>query len=146
MVARMSQSVCSNDARARAVIENVEPQIDGGRFPIKRVIGDTVTVEADIFADGHDAVSAAVLYRRCAEEEWSRAPLQPLINDRWRGKFKVEHVGTYQYAVTGWIDQFATWKRDLAKRIAANQDIAIDLLVGADLVRNSAARAHGSDR
>jgi starch synthase (maltosyl-transferring) len=142
----MSQSVCSNDARARAVIENIEPQIDGGRFPIKRIIGGTVTVEADVFADGHDAVSAAVLYRFCGDQLWSRALLQPLINDRWRGQFTVEHVGTYHYAVTGWIDKFATWTRDLTKRIAANQDIAVDLLSGADLVRDSAARAHGSDR
>jgi starch synthase (maltosyl-transferring) len=141
----MSQSIPSNDARARVVIENVEPRIDDGRFPIKRVVGDSVVVEADVFADGHDTVAAAVLYRFEKDHDWRRAPLRPLVSDRWIGDFQVEHVGAYHYAVAGWIDYFATWKRDLAKRVAAGQDVRVDLLIGAELARQAAARAQGGD-
>src|SRR3954469_13486133 len=91
--------------RSRVVIENVSPQIDCGRFPIKRVVGDSVAVEADIFGDGHDAIGAALLYR-FGEGEWLRSPMRPLVNDRWAAEFPIEEIGSYQYKVAGWIDRF----------------------------------------
>jgi starch synthase (maltosyl-transferring) len=134
------------EGRSRVVIERVEPEIDDGRFPIKRVVGDTVHVEADAFADGHDSIAVMLLYRHERDQEWSRAPMRALVNDRWEAEFAVQQLGTYVYRVEGWIDQFTTWKRDLAKRIAANQDVAVDLLIGADLVHQAAERAAGGDR
>jgi starch synthase (maltosyl-transferring) len=134
------------DGRSRVVIENIVPQVDCGEFPVKRVVGDTVAVEADVFGDGHDAVTAALQYRFEGEKDWSQIAMQPLINDRWTAEFPVEHLGTYRYAVVGWIDHFTTWRNDLRKRIQAGQDVAVDLLIGADLVRLAADRAQDNDR
>ena len=81
------------DGRARVVIEGVRPQIDGGLFPVKRVAGDRVTVEADVFADGHDSITAVVTYRHCDEASWTEVPLRELVNDRWTADFVVEQIG-----------------------------------------------------
>jgi starch synthase (maltosyl-transferring) len=133
------------DGRKRVVIESVQPEIDAGRFPIKRIAGDTVEVEADVFADGHDRVTARLLYRLQGVSSWTAVPMQPLGNDRWRGEFPVANTGEYFYTVAGWIDHFDTWRSDLEKRIAAGQDIRVDLLIGAQLVEQAVARAEGED-
>jgi starch synthase (maltosyl-transferring) len=130
-----------HDCRARVVIESIEPQVDGGRFLAKRVVGDRVVVEADVFADGHDVVSAKVEFRHDNDALWSSTVMRPLANDRWTAVFPVERLGRYIYRVCGWVDRFATWRRDLEKRIAADQDIDIDLLIGAELLERAAAAA-----
>ena len=122
------------DGRKRVVIESVQPEIDAGRFPIKRIAGDSVEVEGDVFADGHDHVAARLLYRPQGVSSWTAVPMQPLGNDRWRGEFPVANIGEYFYTIAGWIDHFDTWRSDLEKRIAAGQDIRVDLLIGAQLV------------
>ena len=127
--------------RSRVAIEGVAPEIDTGAFPIKRVVGDTVVVEVDAFADGHDAISGVLLYRKEGDQQWSETPLTPLVNDRWRGVFTVGEVGRYCYTVQAWVDRFKTWSRDLAKRVEAGQDVAVDLLIGAQLVEVASARA-----
>lgn len=132
------------DGRRRVVIERVSPEIDCGRFAIKRVVGETVTVEADVFADGHDQVVCRVLYWKHDAEPQSSAML-PLGNDRWRGEFAVAQEGRYQYTVEGWIDRFRTWRSDLQKRISAGQDIRVDLITGAQLIERAADRAAGED-
>lgn len=133
------------DGRKRVVIEGVEPQIDAGRFAIKRIVGDLVDVEADVFADGHDHVAARLLFRFHEIPEWTAVPMQALGNDRWRGKFPVARMGEYLYTVAGWIDHFDTWRSDLEKRIEAGQDIRVDLLSGAQLVEQAAERAGRND-
>jgi starch synthase (maltosyl-transferring) len=130
----------------RVVIENVCPLVDCGKFPIKRVVGDIVSVTADVFTDGHDAIAVELLYRAGDDNAWNRMSMQPLVNDRWQGEFVVDHVGTYQYQFASWIDHFGTWKRDLTKRIAVGQDVAVDLLVGAELVGQAADFSQGTDR
>ena len=132
------------DGRGRIVIERVSPQIDCGRFPIKRIIGETIVVEADVFADGHDLVTCQVLYRE-GEKEWQSSTMTRLDNDRWRGAFSVPKAGRYEYTVEGWIDRFQTWRVGLAKRIAVGQDVRVDLLVGAELIEGTAGRAKGED-
>jgi len=127
--------------RSRVAIEGVAREIDAGAFPIKRVVGDTVVVEVDAFADGHDAISGVLLYRKEGDPQWSEAPLEPLVNDRWRGAFTVDEVGRYCYTVLAWVDHFKTWSRDLAKRVDAGQDVAVDLLIGAALVEAAVVRA-----
>jgi len=131
--------------RNRVAIENVAPQIDGGRFPIRRVVGEMLTVEADVFADGHDRVACALLYRQERDRDWSRLPMQPLGNDRWRAQFPVASPGCYQFTIQGWVDHLETWRADLAKRIAAGQDVAVQLRIGAALIDTAARHANGGD-
>ncbi|HUG94027.1 MAG TPA: alpha-1,4-glucan--maltose-1-phosphate maltosyltransferase, partial [Planctomycetaceae bacterium] len=134
------------EGRRRVVIEGVKPQIDGGRFPIKRVVGETVAVEADVFTDGHDRLSCALLYRADVDRDWSEIRCAPLVNDRWRAGFAVTQVGTYRYTVVGWIDRFLTWHHDFQKRVAAGQDVAVDVLIGAGLIEAAAAIASSDDQ
>ena len=91
-------------APARVVIESVRPQVDGGRYPIKRAIGDEVVVEADVFADGHDAVVAELLFKFEKERDWHVVPMEFRHNDHWAASFRVEKLGRYQYTVRGWTD------------------------------------------
>jgi starch synthase (maltosyl-transferring) len=133
------------DGRRRVIIENISPEIDGGRFPAKRTIGDTVIVEADIFADGHDAIAAALLYRPEEATDWQESPMSLLVNDRWGGEFTVSQLGRYRYAIQGWVDHWETWRGDLIKRIQANNETDVDYLIGANLIDAAAARAKGAD-
>jgi len=133
------------DGRRRVVIENVRPQIDCGRFSIQRVVGETVVVEADVFADGHDQVACQLLYWRVNDKEVLSLPMAPVGNDRWRGEFPVLQVGRYKYRVEGWIDRIATWRGDLIKRIDAGQDVHVELLIGAQIIEEVAVRATSED-
>jgi starch synthase (maltosyl-transferring) len=137
--------VSSSDGRSRVVIDHVTPAIDCGAFPIKRVVGDVVTVEAVAYADGHDAVAVVLLHRREADAAWTEAPMEPGFNDTWRASFTVAELGRYRYTVVAWVDRFATWSHALAKRLVAGQDVSSDLLVGAELVDAAASRAIGAD-
>jgi starch synthase (maltosyl-transferring) len=129
------------DGRRRVVIEGVHPEIDAGRFAIKRAIGESVTVEADVFADGHDSISCQVLYKRAGEPDWRTIRMSAVGNDCWRATFRVGETGEYVYTVEGWVDRFKTWRGDLAKRIKGGQDIDVDLLIGAELLNVAAGRA-----
>jgi starch synthase (maltosyl-transferring) len=140
-----NSSRAATDGRVRVVVENVKPEIDGGRFPVKRVAGDLVVVEADVFADGHDAIAARILYRHESESEWQQAGMQRTSGDRWRGEFPVTRLGRYRYTVEGWIERFQTWRRDLLRRIAAGQDLAVEFQIGAALIEETAASARGDD-
>ena len=133
------------DGRRRVVIENVTPQVDGGRFPAKRTVGDTVRVEADIFTDGHDSIAAVLLFRSEDSPLWTERPMQPLVNDRWTGDFPVTKIGRYRYTIRAWVDHWETWRRDLKKRIDAGTDTDIDYRMGASLVEEAAARATKAD-
>jgi starch synthase (maltosyl-transferring) len=133
------------DKRRRVVIECITPEVDGGRFPAKRTVGDEVRVEADIFSDGHDAISASLIAHREGSEVWTQIPMHPLVNDRWTAAFRVSELGKYGFKVQGWVDHFETWRRDLLKRIKAESDTAVDYLIGADLVAEAAGRATGGD-
>jgi len=130
---------------ARAVIEAVAPSVDGGRFAIKRVIGEEVAVEADCFADGHDELACRVLYRRERDAAWSSVPMVALGNDRWRAAFTVETLGAYRYTVTAWVDAFLSWRHDFARRVDP-EDLLIAAQVGAALIDDAASRAKAADR
>src|SRR6266581_4494319 len=138
-------TVKTADGRRRVVIERITPQVDGGRFPAKRTVGDQVRVEADVFTDGHDAIAASLLAHREGSEQWTEIPMLPLVNDRWEAAFRVGDLGRYGFKVQGWVDHFETWRRDLLKRIKAESDAAVDYLIGADLVSEAAERAAGGD-
>lgn len=134
------------DGRSRVIIEGVSPQIDGGRHPIKRVIGEEVSVEADIFADGHDLISARLLYRSGNDTSWREVEMTALGNDRWQGSFPIEQLGTYAYTVEGWVDHFKSWRRDLEKKAKAGQDVSVDLLQGAQFAQAAIARSVPEDQ
>lgn len=136
-----------SDGRRRVIIEKVTPEVDAGRFPAKRIVGDRVVVEADVFTDGHDVVRALILYRKAGADKWTEAPMRPLVNDRWRGEFPVTEMGRYEFTIEGWVDQFHSWQRDVRKKMEAGQDVSIDLLAGANLVEAASRRAPSeSDR
>jgi starch synthase (maltosyl-transferring) len=141
-----SPSPLPGEGRRRVVIERVSPEVDGGRFPAKRTVGDTVEVEADIFTDGHDSVRAVLLFRHETAADWQESPLTPLVNDRWRGIFPVRQLGRYRYTIHGWVDHWETWLRDLRKRIDAQSDSPIDYKIGAELIEEAADRAQNEDR
>jgi starch synthase (maltosyl-transferring) len=130
----------------RVVIEDVTPAVDGGRFPVKRSVGQRVVVEADVFAEGHDDLAAVLLHRRAGQSAWRETPMRPFENDRWRGEFTANRIGCYAFTVEAWVDHFRSWTRDLRKRIDAGQDVSTELPAGAELVSAAAMRARGEDR
>ena len=133
-------------SRQRVVIENVTPEIDGGRFPVKRTVGQTVRVEADIHTDGHDLIAAFLMYREAGSLAYSETPMIPIGNDRWSGAFRVVAMGRTVYTLQAWVARVRTWQRDLSIKMEAGQEISVDLLVGAALAENAAKRAKGADR
>lgn len=132
------------------IIERVTPELDGGRYPVKRVVGDTVRVEADIFREGHDLISAALKYCQMpnpagsAELTWQEVPLELFNNDRWYAEFKVNNIGRYCYTVEAWNDRFKTWEHDMEKRVQALQVAPVDVEEGILLVE-AALNRMGSD-
>jgi starch synthase (maltosyl-transferring) len=132
-------------SKLRVVIENIAPQIDCGRFPAKRVTGETVEVEADVFADGHDAVAVTLLYRHESASEWQSAPMRALGNDRWGARFVVKLIGRYLYTLTAWVDHMESWRRGLTKKAEVGQETELDLQQGAALASASADRAPSAD-
>jgi starch synthase (maltosyl-transferring) len=126
--------------RRRVIVEGLHPEVDAGRFPIKRSEGDDVIVEADIFTDGHDSLAAALLYRKSGAGSWQEAPMTSLGNDRWQAHFQVGELGGYDYTVEGWIDRFGSWRHELSKKFGAAQDVKSELLEGAVLVRDTLRR------
>ena len=133
------------EGRVRVVIENITPEINGGRFAIKRVVGENVVVEVDAFADGHDVVECLLLFRKDSDTTWHTRHMQPLGNDRWRAAFQVEELGRYLYTVTAWVDVFLSWRHDFARRTDP-LDIVVAARVGADLIAAAAGRAQAEDR
>jgi starch synthase (maltosyl-transferring) len=132
------------DGRRRVAIEDVTPRVDDGRFPVKRIVGDLVRIEADVFADGRDQIGALLRFRHDRDDVWQEAVMVPLGNDRWTAAFPVADLGTYLFAVSGWVDQFASWHADFLKRVDAGQDVRVELNVGAKMVAR-ASRNAGDD-
>jgi starch synthase (maltosyl-transferring) len=130
---------------SRVVVENVQPEIDEGRFPVKRTVGEEVVVTADIFADGHDVLAAVLRYRHASSPDWIEVAMEAQPNDRWTGRFLVTAMGRYEYTIQAWVDRFASWRKDLSKKAAAEQDVTSDLLEGAEIVKEAADRAPGTD-
>ena len=128
---------------ARLVIEGVTPQVDGGRFAAKGSLGEPILVEADVFLDGHDQPAVRLLHRALGEKAWTAVRMRPLGNDRFRAEFTPRELGCHLFTVEAWIDTFATWAGDLARRVDASQEVAVDLLIGAQLVKLAAARSKG---
>jgi starch synthase (maltosyl-transferring) len=130
-------------AANRIAIEAVTPAVDGGRFPLKRVQGDTVRFEADIFADGHDMLGAALRYRHTSAPVWRETPLKHFDNDRWAGRLTFDRIGRYEIIVEAWRDPIASWRSSVQKKLAAGQNISVDLAIGLGLLRRAAETMSG---
>ncbi|HWG59314.1 MAG TPA: alpha-1,4-glucan--maltose-1-phosphate maltosyltransferase [Candidatus Acidoferrales bacterium] len=129
----------------RVAIEAVEPEIDCGRFPIKRVVGEDVVVQADIHAEGHDLVAAVLLYKEAGEPSWRESPMRLVENDRWQGRFRIATLAPCLYTILAWVDDFRSWSRDFLKKADAAVAAAADVLAGSEIVESAAARAQGAD-
>jgi starch synthase (maltosyl-transferring) len=134
----------NQDGRVRAVIDRVIPEIDCGRFPAKRVVGDRMIVHADVFTDGHDKIACMLGFRHELDRDWSEVPMIALVNDRWRAEFPLERMGRYRYTVTAWVDHFLSWRADFDRRVDP-LDIASAALVGGKLIAEAANRATQRD-
>jgi starch synthase (maltosyl-transferring) len=137
------------EGRKRVIIEEVRPEVDCGHYPAKRTIGDTVTVTAAVFGDGHDHVAGRLLYRHESETEWHSTPLTALTNDLWTTSFPVDKLGYWRYTLEAWVDHFETWCADLHKRIDAqpqnggspSMEIPLALRTGIKLLEETLPRA-----
>jgi len=129
----------------RIIIEKVSPEIDGGLFPINRIVGEEVLVQAVVFADGHDDVLAKLLYRKKGHEGWNEIFMNLLGNDIWEASFLIEEKVPYEYTVKGYIDEFSTWKKGLQKKWDAGLDVAVDLEIGAQHLEDTSKRSPKSD-
>ncbi|RPI57030.1 MAG: alpha-1,4-glucan--maltose-1-phosphate maltosyltransferase [Acidobacteria bacterium] len=130
--------------RRRVVIDHVWPEIDAGRFPVKRTAGEPVVVEADIFADGHSLLAGVLRYRFTAdgaESAWEEVPLRLVDNDRWTSQFTPRQVGAYEYTLEAWIDAFESWRAGLLKWLEADKVSEGELLEGAALIAAASERA-----
>jgi len=132
--------------RARFRIEDIFPIVDGGRYAVKRIAGESVEVWADIFREGHDVLAAALLWRRDNEENWQREPMRLDNNDRWSGHFTPPQPGRYFFFIESWTDQYATWRKEFGLKQAAGQNVVLEAREGAELIaelipHDTAARA-----
>ena len=130
------------DGRVRAIVEGVAPAVDGGRFAIKRSLGEEVEVEADCFTDGHDQLVCTLYIRHEDDSDWRELPMRPLGNDRWGCAFKCGTLGTWHYKVGARVDPFLTWRAEFARRLDA-EDMRVAARTGAELIGAAAGRATG---
>jgi starch synthase (maltosyl-transferring) len=121
--------------QSRIIIENIQPQIDAGRFPIKRVVNDTVKITVDLFGDGHDKVAGRLLYKKKNAFKWNEVMLTPTSNDQWEASFQVTEMGYYEYTVEGWIDHALNWHYEINKKAEAGQFIKTELNDGIPLLK-----------
>jgi starch synthase (maltosyl-transferring) len=137
----MSLPASDPPERRRVIIANVTPQVDGGRYAVKRVVGDSVKVEADAYAEGHDEITVLLMYRAESEGKWRSVEMRSGYDARWYGEFSANLIGNYYFTVMAWPDRFRTWRRDLEKRVVAEQDVQLELVIGADMMREAAVNA-----
>lgn len=144
LLARRAQTKVNVDAALaarRIVIANLEPSIDNGRYPSKRVVGDSVVVEADVFTDGHDQLAVNLLWRPVGAAKWNRSVMQPLGNDRYRGRFTLPALGRHEFTVEAWRDVWASFRSELRKKHGAGQRVTVEIDEGRHLIEAAAERA-----
>ncbi|GKS56941.1 alpha-1,4-glucan:maltose-1-phosphate maltosyltransferase [Nitrospira sp.] len=127
------------------IIERVEPEIDSGRHPIKREVGDRLEITADIFKEGHDELTCILQYRTHKDEVWQEAPMRPVGNDRWSGYFDLTQNTRYRYTIGAYVNLYGSWRQEITKKHEAGEHIASELLEGRDLIAEASRRATGHD-
>jgi starch synthase (maltosyl-transferring) len=145
--AARSDAAILEAARApRIALERPSPAVDDGRFAVKRIVGECVHVEIDVFADGHDLLAVELLWRGADERAWHRTRMRALGNDRWAGEFPLARIGRHLYTVQAWRDEFATFRHDADKKLAAGKLSDLDIDEACRMVAAAAARAKGALR
>jgi starch synthase (maltosyl-transferring) len=132
-------------AKARAVIERIGPQLDGGQFSVKRIPNESLTVTAHIYGDGHDIVRALLLHRKVGEKKWIEEPFHEVDNDEWSGSFLTGKPGMYEFTVVAWIDHALSWHHGFCKKAETGEKLDLELRIGAELLRKIAAQSKGED-
>lgn len=144
--AALERGVAAALQAPRIAIEAVAPACDGGRFAVRRVIGERVEVSADIWMDGHDKLAAVLLWRGPGEEAWHEAPMTPTVNDRWVGTFALTALGRHEFTVEAWHDAFATWCDEVTKKKQAGIDVSLEIEEGARLVAHTVRHGRAGER
>jgi starch synthase (maltosyl-transferring) len=127
------------DGKERVVISNISPQIEKGKYPAKRVIGESIDITADIFTDGHDEIAASVMLKHQSAGEWLEIPMDFVANDSWKATLTPEQTGNYEFQIIGWIDHYTTRKKGLVKKFNAGQDISVELEIGVEMLVHAAS-------
>lgn len=130
------------------IIQNVLPEIDCGKYPVKREVGDELEVRAEVFTDGHVKVAAVLKVREAGAKDWSETPMQ-IVNpglDLWVGRVRLTRNGRAAYTIEAWVDAFETWRDELAKKRGAGQDVTLELIEGRAIVERARGRAQGADK
>jgi len=127
--------------RQRAIIEKVYPEIDCGKYHIRRSEGESVNVKATIFADGHDVIKALLLYRRKGEKKWEEVIMTPGMNDQWEATFSTSKIGWYEYTIEAWVDHFFSWQKGIKAKFEANQKMDVELQMGVNMLKDAKNRA-----
>ena len=131
------------EGNKRVIIDHVKPEVNCGQFPAKRVVGEKVIVQADVFTDGHDTVRAMLLYRQAGKKNWQESRMEFLGNDRWQAEFTPTVMGRYEFTILGWVDHFLFWQTGLQKKYEAGQDLNVEFLIGAEMLEQTANRTKG---
>ena len=132
--------------KLRVNIENLTPELDGGRYCIKRIAGERVTLEADIFSDGHDEINARIAYKHAASDDWLFTAMAATENDHWKGSFVLESMGFWDFRIQAWVDHAMTWQHDLKKRVKGKQHVSVELLIGANHLEKMLTKASRRDK
>ena len=130
----------------RAIIENVTPNIEGGKYYIKRTPNETIEIAAHIFGDGHDEVNARVLYKSASQKKWQMAPLYHIANDEWIGNIAFENEGMYSFTIEAWIDHPLDWLIGIRKKILAEVDVRVELMIGVEYLTKISKLASAKDK
>jgi starch synthase (maltosyl-transferring) len=130
----------------RVIITNIAPQVDAGSYPAKAAVGETLSISADIFSDGHDEISASAYIRKDGETGWTELPMKFVINDWWQVNYQPGTTGWYEFRIEGWVDHYKTWSKGLLKKHEAGQDVSVELQIGAQLIEKAANTTIDNDK
>ncbi|MCS6917189.1 MAG: alpha-1,4-glucan--maltose-1-phosphate maltosyltransferase [Chitinophagales bacterium] len=134
------------NGRNRVVIDQIQPVIEGGRYPVRRTTGEWVEASADVFADGHDVVQCRLLYRHHSERRWHSVPMEPVYGHTFRGSFRIQREGLWQFKIAGWVDHPLSWQHQLKRRHQARERLESELLMGAQFLRNVLTRCRAEEQ
>jgi starch synthase (maltosyl-transferring) len=140
----LSETSPADPTGPRFLVEKIFPSVDDGRYPVKRIAGEPVEVWADVLREGHDALAAALLWRKETASAWQREPMRLYGNDRWHGRFTPPEPGRYLYAIEAWTDRFGTWRHGLLLKQQAGLDVALEAREGRELLDDLQPRQAGA--
>ena len=130
----------------RVVVDYVSPSVNNGEFYVKRVVNEIVNIDAHIMADGHDVISASVLYKHAKDKTWKETRMSLLSNDEWQGSFTVEKQGFYTYKIQAWVDYALNWRHGLIRKINDNQHVSSELLEGVEYIKAILKKVTAEDK